>query len=58
VTVTYPPIATLASVLVRYNAGVEDRAGKGVSKGIHEVEGYFTSGFVPSTPGVSCECVP
>jgi hypothetical protein len=57
VTVTYPPIATLASVLVRYNAGVEGRAGKSVSKGIQEVENYFTSGLVPSKQRVSYECV-
>jgi hypothetical protein len=48
---------TLASVLVRYNAGVERCAGKRISKGILEVEDYFTSGLVRSTPGVSYECV-
>jgi hypothetical protein len=50
VTVTYPPITTLASVMVRYNAGVEGRAWKSVSNGTQEVEDYFTGGLFPSTP--------
>jgi hypothetical protein len=44
VTITSPPTATLASVLVRYIASVEGRNQKSVSGGNQEVEEYFTGG--------------
>jgi hypothetical protein len=56
VTVTCPPVATLASVLVRCNADVGGRNQKSVSGGTQEVEEYFTGGLIPSTPCVSLEC--
>jgi hypothetical protein len=56
VTTTCPPIATLASVSVGDNTGVEGRNQASVSGGIQEVEEYFTGGLIPSTPCVLLEC--
>jgi hypothetical protein len=55
VTIPSPPIATLASVLVRYNASVEGSNGKSVSKGTQEAEECFKGCVIPSASGVSYE---
>jgi hypothetical protein len=55
VTTTSPPIATLASVLVRYNASVKGSNRKSVSKGTQEAEQCFKAGVIPPASGVSYE---
>jgi hypothetical protein len=52
VTVTCLPTATLASVSVCYNAVVEGRNRKSVSKGTQEAEECFTGDLIPSASGV------
>jgi hypothetical protein len=54
-TITSPPIATMASVLVRYDASVEGRNQKSVSKGTQEAEECFKGDVIPSASGVSNE---
>jgi hypothetical protein len=54
-TISSPPIATLASVLVRYNASVEGSNRKGISNGAQEAVERFKGGLIPSASGVSNE---
>jgi hypothetical protein len=46
------PTTTLAGVLVRCSAGVEDRNEESVSRGTQVVEDYFTGCLIPSTPNI------
>jgi hypothetical protein len=52
-TISSPPTATLAGVLVRHNASVEGRHRKNAPKGTQEAEERFTSTLIPSATGVT-----
>jgi hypothetical protein len=55
VTISSPPTATLAGVLVRHNASVEGHKRNNTSKETQEVEERLTSNIITSASGVSNE---
>jgi hypothetical protein len=60
VTYTCPPITILASVFVRYIAGVEGRNQRSISKGTQEAEECFKGGVARmgrSTPFLGSQCI-